>query len=220
MQLAQVRLMQAVHGAQAGDLAAEAELAVALQVDERLDAEAVARREEALAPRVPQGEGPHAVEALHAVFAPLFVGVQHDLGVAARGEDVAARAQLGGEFEVVVDLAVEDQPQRAVLIAHGLMPGGTEVVDGEAAKAQGHASVVVLAFIVGAAMLQGLVHCRDVAPRVAPARCRAEDDAVDAAHACQSRALSPASAAHCGPAARAHRARRRPGARPHRRGAV
>ena len=75
---------------------------------------------------------------------------------------MAACAQLGDQLQVVVDLAIEDQPQAAVFIAHGLVARCAEVVDGQAAKPQGHARVVVLAFVVGAAMHQGGVHGSDV----------------------------------------------------------
>ena len=50
---------------------------------ERLDAEAVARGKELLAALIPKGKGKHAVEMLHAILAPLFVGVQNGFGVAA-----------------------------------------------------------------------------------------------------------------------------------------
>src|SRR5207302_1644540 len=50
------------------------------RVAERLDREAVAREDEPALALVPQGQGPHAVEALEAIGSPGRVGVEDDLG--------------------------------------------------------------------------------------------------------------------------------------------
>src|SRR5207248_6536979 len=67
-------------GAEGARLAREDEPPAVEAVVERLDAEAVARAEEAPPRLVPERERPHAVEALDAALAPLAVGGEDDLG--------------------------------------------------------------------------------------------------------------------------------------------
>src|SRR6266550_767070 len=56
------------------------------RVMERLDAEAVARTEEAALGLVPDCEREHAAQVLDASSTPFAVGAQHDLGVRGRPE--------------------------------------------------------------------------------------------------------------------------------------
>src|SRR5262245_65904187 len=104
-------------GEQALQLRAEHELAVRQQrVEERLDAEAIAREEERLAITVPEREREHAAKALDAGFAPLFPRVDDHLGVALRAEHVTARHERRDERLLVVDLAVEDDDDARILV--------------------------------------------------------------------------------------------------------
>ena len=97
----------------------------------------------------------------------LLVEVDDRLGVGARAEPVAlgleARAQLG----VVVDLAVEGDPDRAVLVGHRLVPGRRQVDDRQPPVAEHHAPVGRLpqAGVVGAAVGHGVAHGRHRPPR-------------------------------------------------------
>jgi hypothetical protein len=61
--------------------------------------------------------------------------------------------QLFPEFQVVEDLAVEGDPQRRVLVAHGLLAAG-EVNDAEPGMRQTHAVLRVKSGIVRPAMSQ------------------------------------------------------------------
>src|ERR1043165_2885530 len=58
-------------------------------------------------------------------------------GGGAAGEGVAAGFEFGAQFEVVVNLSVEDDPEATVGARHRLVAGGREVDDGEAAEAEG-----------------------------------------------------------------------------------
>ena len=62
--------------------------------------------------------------------------MQEALGVGAAVELVALGLELGTEFLEVVDLAVEDNDDAAVLIGHGLSAGLGQVEDRQAAEAQ------------------------------------------------------------------------------------
>src|SRR5205807_8909878 len=85
-----------------------------------LDAEPVSREHEAPALRIPQGEGEHAAQLVDEVRAVLLVEVDDDLGVAPRGEPVPLRLEPPLELLEVVDLAVEDDLDGAVLVPERL----------------------------------------------------------------------------------------------------
>ena len=85
---------------------------------ERLDAEAVAREQQPPARRVPDREREHAAEALDAARRP----TARRRGRSSRcrsacGSGGRAASSSGPDVGVVVDLAVEDDPDRAVLVA-------------------------------------------------------------------------------------------------------
>ena len=118
------------------DLGRERERATVVDVDERLDPVAVAAAEQHAAPRVPERERPHPVEAVEAVLAPLLVRVHDDFRVGVRAEAVAVRLELAPQLDEVVDLAVEGDPDRPVLVAERLVSRSREVLDREAARAE------------------------------------------------------------------------------------
>ena len=99
-------------------------VAVTQRVEERLLADAVARQQQRLAPRVPQGEGEHAVQAPDAVGPVLLIEMDDDLGIALGRERMPARAKLRAQFPIVVDLAVEDDGHGPILVVHGLIARG------------------------------------------------------------------------------------------------
>ncbi len=63
----------------------------------------------------PDGDGEHAAQLLKAAGVPLQKRVQNGFGVAVRVEAVAQLLQLGPDFQVVVDFAVEDDDGVAVV---------------------------------------------------------------------------------------------------------
>ena len=89
--------------------------------------------------------------------AVVLVGVQDRLGVAVGGEPVAPRLQFQPQLGVVEDLAVEDDPQAAVLVADGLL-ARAEIDDGEPGVAQAGLIVQVDAELVRAAVPDGAEH--------------------------------------------------------------
>ena len=151
-------------------------------VVDRLLAEAIAREEQPLAPRVPDGEREHPVDALRKRFAPLLVPVDEHLGVAVAAEHVSVRNQLGAQMQVVVDLAVEGDPDGPVLVRHRLGAGRGEIDDRQAPVAERDGPVHVQAAPVGAAMRDDLRHASD---ELAVGRLSgiAVQEAADAAHA-------------------------------------
>ena len=130
------------------------------RVEERLDAEAVARAEEALLGLVPEREREHAAEPVERFRSPAVVRAEHDLHVRRRAE--LGEPELVAELDVVVDLAVVRDPV-AALVRHRLV-AGLEVDDREAPVAEAGVATLVEphALAVRAAMAEQLVHVREL----------------------------------------------------------
>src|SRR5687767_11963816 len=102
-------------------LRAEEQTTGALAVEERLLSEPVPDQQGALPAGVPDAEGEHALQLGRALVSQLLVKVEDRFGVRVRAEAVSLRFEAWSQRGVVVDLAVEDDPQRAVLVGHGLL---------------------------------------------------------------------------------------------------
>ena len=70
-----------------------------------------------------QDERELAIELRDELVTPFFVGVDERFGVRRRPVAVARPFQLLAELQVVVDLAVEGDPHRPVLVRHRLVAG-------------------------------------------------------------------------------------------------
>ena len=86
-------------------------------VIKRLDAQAVAGDEEAPAARVPDCEGKHTTQVLHAIWSVLFVQVNDRLGVAVGAVVVTLSLQFFAQGGMVVDFTVENNPHGSVFVA-------------------------------------------------------------------------------------------------------
>ena len=165
---------------QAAQLGGESEGGGRHRVEQRLLAHAVPRQHQLFAAAVPDGRGEHTAQLLGEVLAFFLVEVQDHLGVAFCLENVAAGQQALAQLFVVVDLAVEDYPQRAVFVSDGLVARG-KVYDGQAAHGQPDVMVGVVAFVVRAAVDDEVVHGLQVGLLYRQARSVIVDSA-DAAH--------------------------------------
>ena len=113
-------------------------------------------------------------------------------------ERVAERGELGDQLLVVVDLAVEDDRDAAVLVEQRLLAGG-DVDDRKPAVAEPDARLEVQPAAVRAAMVLRLVHAVEQVARDLAAAARVED-ACESAHgrvSCQRGAWPPATARAC-----------------------
>ncbi len=126
-------------------------------VVERLDAQTIARAEEAARFLVPDGERKHAAEEAHAIGSVLCVGMQDGFGITAGYVTMTGPLQVRTEVGVVEDFAVVYDPARAGLVGHGLMSRG-QVDDAEPPHPDGAASVDVDSLVVGTAMTNDAGH--------------------------------------------------------------
>src|SRR5690242_8045397 len=112
----------------------EQRIAIAPPV-ERLDSHGVAGERQRALDRIVYSEGEYALQTLRQpAKTPLLVTVHQDLGIAAGLETMTLRLELDTQGGAVVDLAVEDGPDRPVLVAHRLV-AGMQVDDREAPMA-------------------------------------------------------------------------------------
>ena len=144
------------------DLRREEHASTVTRVEERLDAEVIAREDElrGCAALVEDGESPHPVETAEAVGAPFRIRMQHDLGVRGGVERVAGGLQLPAQLAEVVDLAVVDDLESPIVHRHRLV-AVLEVDDAETAKPERRRAVLVVAVVVRTPMAQRLGHRRE-----------------------------------------------------------
>ena len=81
----------------------------------------ISRDQEPLATKIPQGECEHAAEPLHTVVALVFVEVNYHLGIGMRREAMAGVQQSASKLAIVVNLSIQDDHDRAVLVEDGLI---------------------------------------------------------------------------------------------------
>ena len=149
-------------------------------VVQRLHAEPVAREKQRLLGAVPERKGEHAAESIDAALPPALPGVHDDFGVAACLEDVPERLQLGDQRLIVVDLAIEDDDDIAILVVDRLL-AGREIDDRETSVAERHPRLEMLAIAIRAAMRLRIVHPPQQGP-VGFASTAQVDKSSDSAH--------------------------------------
>ena len=94
------------------------------RVEEGLHTEPVPREAQRAPAAVVDGEGENAAEPFGHASAVVLVEVHQHLCVRGTAELMPAGLQLGPQVAMVVDLAVVDDGDRAILVAHGLVPRG------------------------------------------------------------------------------------------------
>ncbi len=114
-----------------------------VEIVQRFDAHPVARHEQAASFRVPNGEGKHPAELLDALGTLVLVQMNNDFRVGLRAKYVAPLDQPLPKLVEVVNLAIEHNPDRIVLIREGLA-SRAQVNDGEPTMSQTDVSLDVM----------------------------------------------------------------------------
>jgi hypothetical protein len=120
------------------------------------------------------------VQIVHDAIALLFVQVQDRLGIRSCSIAVTALLEPRPQFGVVVNLAVEHDPDGAVLIRHRLVAGG-DVDDRQTSMRQTDGAIDEQPLAVRAAMPHDVAHPRQTTFVDATLRIKC-DDSSDAAH--------------------------------------
>src|SRR5205085_4163866 len=122
------------------DLRRDVQLARVQRIEQRLDAEAVARGEKRLCPFVPQYEREFAAHLFETGRSVVLVEVERDLAVTLRAKPVAATLELALDAFVVVELAVDDGVNASVFVLERLI-SRRKVDDGKSRVAEAGAAV-------------------------------------------------------------------------------
>ena len=110
-----------------------------------------------LASAVPERNGKHAPKPGKDIFSAIFIEVDNGFGVGARGKNMAVGQQFLPQLGIVVDFAIEEYPDAAVLVGDGLMSSGN-VNDTQATVAQTNPTGSEDSIVIGSTMTQGGVH--------------------------------------------------------------
>jgi hypothetical protein len=147
---------------------------------EGLDAKTIARDEEHALPRVPDGEGEHAIEPVQAVFPELLVEMQQYFCVGLRDQLVPSTPELLRQLHVVVDFPVEDDPEGAIAVDHRLVARRRQVEDRQTAHSEPDMTIEIQPRVIGPAVTETVSHRRE--QRLGYARAICAQDSYDAAH--------------------------------------
>src|SRR5580704_7115296 len=98
---------------------------------QRLDPDAIARQQQRPRSPIPDGEPEHPAETADGGGTPLLVRVNDRFRVGAGVEAVPRGLELPPQLTEVVDLAVEDGPDRSIFVVDRLVAGG-EIDDAQA----------------------------------------------------------------------------------------
>ena len=107
------------------------------------------------------GEAKHATQLLDAFRTFFLIQVDDGFGVAIGAEAVPLGYEVAPQFLIVVNLAVEDDPNGAILIRNRLVTS-VQIDDAEAAHPDGASALDPDTFIVWTAMNNGVTHRPDV----------------------------------------------------------
>src|SRR5580704_1811601 len=114
----------------------EPERAIHVGIVQGLDAEAVARKEKPLVARIPNREGPHAVEAQLAFRSPLGISGEHDFTIRFGNKAVPELTETFAQLDEVVNFAIEGKPVTPIGVRHWLPAAIRHIEDGQPAMAQ------------------------------------------------------------------------------------
>ena len=88
------------------------------------DPQAIADQQHEVPLTIPDGVGKHAPQPVDRLRSLLFVEMHQDFGIAIGLKAMALLDQFPAEFAIVVDLPVQDCPNRAGLVPNRLMATG------------------------------------------------------------------------------------------------
>src|SRR5205823_7650204 len=140
------------------DFGGEQEPIRAGEVEQRLLPNAVSRQEQGSPASVPDGEGEHAPQPLHARATVFLPGVDDRLRVAVGSEYVSLGLEVLAQLLEVVDLSVERDPDGSVFVRHRLCGDGSKIDDGEPPVAESDVAVGPHRLTIGPAVRDRVGH--------------------------------------------------------------
>jgi hypothetical protein len=101
--------------------------------------------------RIPEREREHPAQESNHLDPVLLVEMDERLGVAVGAEAVPTCAQLGAQLDIIVNLAIEDDVDRSILVRNRLMAAG-QIDNAQPADRETDSGFLEVAFVVRAAM--------------------------------------------------------------------
>ena len=124
---------------------------------ERLLPEPISREHQLALIAIPDGDREHAAQVVNEVHALVFVEVDEHLGIRLGAKTVSSRQQAVTQLPIVVDFAVERDPDPAVLVRERLL-SGRQTDDAEAAVTETDLWLDVTAFLVRSTVGEECLH--------------------------------------------------------------
>src|SRR5437899_2496671 len=121
------------------DFRAKQKTSLVERIVQRLFAEAIACQQQTLAVFIPQPESKHSPKMVNTIRTVVLIEVHDHLSVTVCIELVTASFQLVSEFGEIVDFAIENDPDAAIFVVDGLMPG-RQIDNAKPPHAQTHAA--------------------------------------------------------------------------------
>src|SRR6476620_3037822 len=117
------------------DFGAEEQCATVVSIVQRLNAQPVTRDEQSFSRSVPDGKGEHSTQVLDTLRPILLIQVDDAFGVAVGTIAMTAHFKILAQVLMVVDFAVEDDPDAAKFITERLV-ASLNIDDAEAAHSE------------------------------------------------------------------------------------
>src|SRR5262249_55092382 len=102
--------------------------------------------------------GKHPAKTLHAAWPHVFVQMHDYFGVAGGAKTMTSGLEVLAQSAIVVNFAVEDDPDGLVLVSDGLV-AGPEVDDAQTPHAQSDRGLDVVPEVIGAPVRDPVAHC-------------------------------------------------------------
>ena len=109
-------------------------------IEQRLDAKAVASREQSTVICIPEDEGEFTTQLMETLRSEVLVEVKRDLAIRAGAQAMSRPFQAPLRGLIAVELAVDDDLTAAIFTRDGLRAGG-EIDDAEPRMSETHPSV-------------------------------------------------------------------------------
>src|SRR5262249_6298862 len=100
----------------------EIEIFSVLPIIERFDPESISRKQQLLLTQIPNGSCKHPSQMRDIVFTKVFIKMDNTFSIRVGGKSMPAFQQFVPEFPIIVNLTIEDDGHRAVLVVDRLTP--------------------------------------------------------------------------------------------------
>jgi hypothetical protein len=136
------------------------QLIAAQRVQQRFLADPIARQEKRFVALVPNCQCKHAAQMFWTFGAIFVISVDDRFGIAVSVKSVTQRFQLFAKFAIVINLAVENDPGRAIGIVDRLM-AAFEIDNRQPAHRQADSLAEIESIVIGSTMTNRIIHPRE-----------------------------------------------------------